>query len=359
MTKGIPVVQTNETDQLRAAVIGVGAMGRNHARVYDELPEVELTAVADEREETAREIARLRHVPAYSDYRAVLEEIRPDVVSVAVPTQQHHQVVQDALEAGCHVLVEKPIAATLDEGVAMIRRSAELGRVLAVGHIERYNPAVVELKRRLAEGELGQVFQICARRLGPFPKRVRDVGVVIDLATHDLDVMRYLTGAEVQRLYAETEQEIHTAHEDLFSGLLRFDNGVLGLLDINWLTPTKVRELSVTGQRGLFVANLLTQDLYFHENEEAVGMEWSHLRLLRGVSEGQMIRLRLRKMEPLRAELQAFVKASRGEDGAIVSGQDGLVALQLAQALIEASRTHHVIKVPIAESEFRNERNRS
>jgi UDP-N-acetylglucosamine 3-dehydrogenase len=327
----------------QAAVIGVGAMGRNHARVYNEIPDVELAAVADLDPTLANEASRLHRAQAYTDYRAMLAEVRPDVVSVAVPTQAHRQVTLDALEAGCHALVEKPIAATLEEGRRMIERAAELGRVLAIGHIERYNPAVIELKRRLDAGELGRIFQIQAQRLGPFPARVRDVGVVVDLAPHDLDIMRHLTGQEVQRLYAETEQEIHTAHEDMFSGTIRFENGVLGVLNINWLTPTKVRQITVTGQRGMFLANLLTQDLYFYENEEAGGLDWSHLRLLRGVGEGQMVRLRLHRREPLRAELEAFVAAARGEGGSVVSGEDGLIALALTHALVRSGREHRVI----------------
>ncbi|HEY67315.1 MAG: gfo/Idh/MocA family oxidoreductase [Chloroflexi bacterium] len=330
-------------DTPKVAVIGVGAMGRNHARVYHEMPDVELAAVADLDPVLAKEAARLYGARIYTDYRAMLEEIQPAMVSVVVPTQAHCQVTLDALEAGCHVLVEKPIAATLEEGRRMIERAAGLGRVLAVGHIERYNPAVIELKHRLDNGTLGRIFQIHARRLGPFPARVRDVGVVVDLATHDLDIMRYLTGSEVRRLYAEVEQEIHTAHEDLFSGLVRFKDGVVGVLNINWLTPTKMREITVTGQRGMFLANLLTQDLYFYENEEAGSLDWNHLSLLRGVSEGQMVRLRLQRREPLRAELEAFVAAARGEPGEIVRGEDGLRVLELARALIEASRTQRVI----------------
>ena len=328
---------------MRAAVIGVGAMGRNHARVYHEMPETELAAVADLDLALAKEAARLYGTHAYTDYQVMLEEIQPAVVAVAVPTQMHCQVALDALEAGCHVLVEKPIAATLEEGRRIIERAAELGRVLAVGHIERYNPAVIELKRRLDGGELGRIFQIHARRLGPFPARVRDVGVIVDLAPHDLDIMRYLTGKEVRRLYAETEQEIHTAHEDLFSGLVRFEDGVLGVLNINWLTPTKIREITVTGQRGMFLANLLTQDLYFYENEKAGDLDWGHLSLLRGVGEGQMVRLRLHRREPLRAELETFVVAARGEPAAIVSGEDGLAVLELAQALVRSGREHRVV----------------
>ena len=122
--------------------------------------------------------------------------------------------------------------------------------MLTVGHIERFNPAIRELRRRLAAGELGRIFQIHATRLGPFPARIRDVGVVVDLAPHDLDVMRYLVGSEPIRLYAETERRIHTEHEDLFIGIMKFANGVVGMLDINWLTPTKRRTLTVTGERG-------------------------------------------------------------------------------------------------------------
>jgi len=335
----------------RAAVIGMGAMGRNHARVYNEMLDVELVAVVDLAPALAQEAARIRGSRAYTDYQAMLEEIQPDLVTVAVPTQAHCQVVLDALKAGCHVLVEKPIATTLEEGRRMIERAAELDRVLAVGHIERYNPAVIEMKRRLDNGELGQIFQIHTRRLGPFPARVRDVGVIVDLAPHDLDIMRYLIGKEVRRLYAETEREIHTAHEDLLSGLVRFDGGVVGVLNINWLTPTKVRETAVTGQRGMFLANLLTQDLYFYENEEAGGLDWSHLSLLRGVGEGQMVRLRLHRREPLRVELEAFVAAARGEQGLIVSGEDGLVALELAQALVRSGREGRVVTTKIEATE--------
>lgn len=327
----------------RAAVIGVGAMGRHHARVYQEMPDVELVAVADVDPALAQEAARLRGAHAYTDHCAMLEKVQPDLVTVAVPTHIHFQVVLDALEAGCHVLVEKPIASILEEGRRMIERAAELDRVLAVGHIERYNPAVIELKRRLDNGELGQIFQIHARRLGPFPQRVHDVGVVVDLAPHDVDIMRYLTGDKVQRMYAETQQKIHATHEDWFSGLLCFENGVVGVLNTSWLTPTKVREITVTGQRGMFLANLLTQDLYFYENEEADGSDWNHLSLLRGVGEGQMVRLRLYKREPLRVELESFVAASQGEAAEVVQGEDGLIALELAQALVRSGQEHQVV----------------
>jgi len=321
----------------RVAVIGAGAMGRNHCRVYREMPGVELIGVADSRLEAASAVAALCGTRPFDDYRSMLSQMRPDAVSVVVPTNLHFEVTLAALDAGCHVLVEKPIASTFDEAEAMVLAARRASKILAVGHIERFNPAVIELKRRLDDGQLGRAFQINARRLGPFPARVRDVGVVIDLATHDLDIFRYVTGSEAVRLYAEAKREVHTSNEDLLTGLVRFDNGVVGVLEINWLTPTKIRELTVTGERGMFRVDYLTQDLYFYENADAGGTSWDALSVLRGVSEGAMTRYQVARVEPLLAELTAFLKAAAGEPAAFVGGEDGIAALRLAHALIESS----------------------
>ena len=328
---------------LKAAVIGVGAMGQHHARVYDQMPATQLVGVADVNAEAGGWIARLHHTVAYEDYRRLLDEVQPEVVTVAAPTEFHHRIALDALRAGCHVLVEKPIAATEKQAQELIERADALGRKLMVGHIVRFDPAVQELKRRLEAGELGRTFQVRCRRLGPFPARIQDVGVVIDLATHDLDMMRYLTGQEVVRVYAETEQEIHSAHEDLLIGTVRLADGTIGVLDINWLTPAKVRELTVTGERGMFLVDHLTQDLYFYENAEANSERWSAISLLRGVSEGRMIRYPVRKYEPLKAELEGFVQAVAADKPVPVGGKDGLAALRLAQALVQSGREGRAI----------------
>ena len=243
---------SSDRKNLRAAVIGVGAMGRHHARVYTELPQTELVAVSDLDVQVRERIGGKYDVPVYEQYQELLAEMEPDIVSVAVPTQAHHEVVLAALAAGAHVLVEKPIAATLAESEALIARAAAVNRKLMVGHIVRFSPVMQALKTHLDNGELGRIFQIVCRRVGPFPSRIRDVGVVVDLAPHDLDLMRFLTGAEPIRLYAETEQQIHTAHEDLVTAQLRFDNEITGQLEINWLTPIKVRETLVLGSMACF-----------------------------------------------------------------------------------------------------------
>lgn len=320
-------------------------MGQHHARVYAGLSETRLVGVADSVLETGSRVAERFGVPAYSDYRELLEKERPDIVTIAVPTASHQEVGIDAMEAGAHVLVEKPIAATLEEGERLIARARELGRQLMVGHIVRFNPATQALKRKLQAGDLGRIYQIVCHRMGPFPARIRDVGVVIDLAPHDLDLMRFLTGLDPVRVYAETEQRIHTAHEDLVLGLLRFPDHLTGVLQINWLTPTKVREVLVLGERGMFRVDDLTQDLYFFENAQANGELWGDLRHIKGVSEGQMVRYAIKRREPLQAELQAFAEAVRDGRPVPVSGEDGLAALRLALALVESGRTHRVIEV--------------
>ena len=330
---------------MKVAVIGTGSMGRNHARVYSELPNVELAAVCDENSSAARDVAARYGTAAYADYHKMLEEVRPEVVSVAVPTALHRDVAIEALEAGAHVLVEKPIAATLEEGRAIIEKADQMKRQLMIGHIVRFNPAMQALKQKLQEGELGRIFQITCRRVGPFPARIRDVGVVIDLAPHDVDLMRYLTGMEPIRVYCETEQRLQTEHEDLLLGLLRFPHGVTGSLEINWLTPTKVREVIVLGERGMFRVDDLTQDLYFYENAEIGHNNWPALQNLKGVSEGSMTRFALQRYEPLKAELQAFASALAAGNPVPVTGEDGLAALRLALALVESGRTHQVIEV--------------
>jgi predicted dehydrogenase len=330
---------------VRVAVIGVGSMGRNHARVYHEMSDSDLVAVSDTDLTLVSSVADTYGVPVFSQYTEMLGKTKPDAVSIVVPTAFHEEVAMAALEAGAHVLIEKPIAATLEEGERLIERAKQLNLKLMVGHIVRFNPAIQELKQKLQAGELGRIFQIVGRRVGPFPARVRDVGVVVDLATHDLDLMRFLTGSDPLRIYAETEKRINTNLEDLVVGLLRFPGGITGVLEINWLTPTKVREVLVLGERGLFRVDDLTQDLFFYENAEISNNFWPALQTLKGVSEGSMIRYAIQRYEPLKAELQAFVRAIQHDTPVPVTGDDGIAALKLALSMVESGRTHQVIEI--------------
>ena len=320
---------------LNVAVIGVGSMGKNHARIYNDLSNINLVAVADNDEKNLQQISKKYGCKAYIDYRKMLDSEELDIVSVVVPTKLHKQVAFDVIEKGVNILLEKPIAFTVEEGKKIIDLAKEKKVKLMIGHIERFNPAIIELKKRIDAGELGKIFKIDVNRVGPFPARIRDVGVVIDLAVHDLDIIRYLTNSEVTRLYAEIKRQIHTEHEDLLSALLKFKNGVICNLNINWLTPTKIRKLYITGEKGMFVANYLTQDLYFYENAE-VKNNVNYADIMMGVSEGRMIKFNVKKKEPLRAEIEHFVDCVENNKEPLINGKDGLKALELAQKLIES-----------------------
>lgn len=329
---------------IRVAVVGVGSMGKNHVRVYSEIPDVELVAIADQSAELVQKTGQFYHVPYYYDYVEMIQKVKPDAVSVVVPTSLHYKIAKDILNLGCHVFVEKPIASTAEDAEDLISTADRLGLKLMVGHIERFNPAIIELKRRLNAGELGEIFQVHARRLGPFPTRIQDVDVIMDLAPHDLDIMRYLIGSEVNRLHAETNRILHTSMDDLFAGLLRFENGVLGVLEINWLTPTKIRELFVTGELGMFQVNYITQDLFFYENAEANGETWTTLSLIRGVSEGMVVKFPIKKKEPLRAELENFTALVRGETSNNENGRDAKIAIELVASLKESASSGKTIE---------------
>jgi UDP-N-acetylglucosamine 3-dehydrogenase len=333
---------TAENRPLRAGVIGLGMMGRNHVRVWDEAIEgVDLVAVADPDPAAVRAATAGRQARGFEDPERMFAEEDLDLVSIVAPTSMHLPVALAALRAGANVLVEKPIAATREEAVEMIQASRDAGRMLTVGHIERFNPAIRELRRRLEANELGRVFQINATRLGPFPARIRDVGVVVDLAPHDLDIMRYLVGSEPIRIYAETERRIHTEHEDLFNGMIKFANGVVGVLDINWLTPTKKRTLTVTGERGMYVADYIAQNLVFYANPEAEAT-WVN-RGVTSVAEGEMTRRSVRREEPLTVELREFARAVRDGGPPPVDPHDAMVALLLARKMVESALSGEAI----------------
>ena len=327
--------------QLRVGVVGAGSMGMNHLRVLKDFDEeqVQLVGVAESSEATLQQAVKRFHVAGYTDYRQMVEQTHPDLVAVVVPTQSHFTVAEYLLNQGTNVLIEKPMASTIEEANTLLEIARRQNVKIAVGHVERFNPAVVEVKRRLVANGLGRIFHLHARRLGPFPPRIRDVGVTLDLATHDVDVMRYLAGADVKYVYAETQQHVHTSHEDLLLGILRFANEAIGVLDVNWLTPTKIREISITGEKGMFVVNYLTQDVYFYENDYTA-TTWKDLSRLTGVSEGTMTRLKINKAEPLHLEYEDVLDAIHKDMLPTVTGEDGLAVLRIIHCLGTSAYKH-------------------
>ncbi len=288
---------------IKAAVIGTGSMGQNHARIYADMPDTELIWIQDANADHAQVIGQRYNTRYGSDLTALLEMDTPDVVSVCVPTIFHFEVAQQMLSRGVHTLIEKPIAHTLEEADKLMALAQEKNVHLTVGHIERFNPAISELKQRIQAGEIGEIFRAQARRMSPFPARIQDVGVVVDLSTHDIDILRFIIGSDVVRTYAETARVI-TQHEDVVDATLSFANGVGATLNTSRLTPTKIRELTVHGTLGMFHVNYLTQELLLYRNGNSRS-NWESLKNLTGV--------------------------------------DGKKALAVALAIIQAGNTHEVV----------------
>jgi UDP-N-acetylglucosamine 3-dehydrogenase len=321
-------------------VAGLGHMGSLHARVLSQIEGIEIAAVVDPDPAQRRQFAR-RYAGAstHATIEQAIESVQADFACLAVPAAALPRLGHITIEAGIPLLIEKPVAADEDAALALVRQAKKQGVLLGVGHVERCNPAVLALKERLDSGVIGRVYQLHARRLSPFPDRDAMLGVALDLATHDIDVMRYLTGSEVKRVFAETAQRLHDRAEDLIAATMRFDNDTAGLLEVNWLTPTKVRELTVTGEGGTFVLNYLTQELY-HYCHPTEPTNWDTLANMRGVGEGDMTRYALARREPLLVQWETFLPALRGVGRPAASGFDGYAALSTARA-IQASGSIH------------------
>jgi predicted dehydrogenase len=308
------------------AVVGLGSMGRNHVRVLRELPEVDDVVGVDPSDECRahlRRLYRLDSVPSLSDLRRG----SLDAAVIATPSSGHAEAAIALLRDGVPCLIEKPMAQTPDEAALIIRAAG--GRVAGVGHVERFNPAVIELRRRISC--VGRLLAVSSRRIGPYPARIRDVGVRLDLLTHDLDVVRHITGAEPCELHAVSDAFLGS-NEDLIFVTGRLTSGAILSMEAGWLSPTKVREVRVVGEAGTLLADTLLQELYFQEN--AVGeARWEAMANFRGITEGNVTRFAIPREEPLRAELRHFLAAVRGEPSDIVSLSDGLEAVRLADSL--------------------------
>lgn len=324
---------------IKVAVIGVGSMGENHARVYAHYEKTQLIAVADSNKEQAEKVAKKFNAKAYTDYKEMLEKEQLDAVSIAVPTGLHKDTAIYVLGKGINVLLEKPIAPTEEEAKEIIKCAKKNNAKLMIGHIERFNQAIIELKKRLEQGDLGEIYKIDVQRIGPFPQRISDVGVIIDLSVHDLDIIDYLINSAPTRIYAETQQKLHPQFEDSVTALLSYQNGVLAVLNINYLSPTKTRVLKIFGEKGMFQVDYLNQELYFYENKSFVENHWS------GVTEGEMKKIIIKKKEPLQVEIENFIWHISENTPPSVSGEQGLKVLTIARLLIKSAAKKEIIEL--------------
>ncbi len=314
---------------VRVGVVGVGSWGLNHVRVFSELTGVKLTAITDINPKRAVEVAEKFHVNWYTNLEEMLRKEDLDAVTIATPTSTHAKVAVKVIEEGKHVLVEKPIAKTVEEAVEIVKKAEKAGVILMVGHIERFNPAVKKARELLEEGEVGQVIAASARRLGMMWTLITDVGVIKDLAIHDIDVLCYLFNGLPNEVFCIAGNLKHS-YEDYAYILLRFNEGKTGFIETNWLTPSKVRVLTITGEDGLLHVDYLSQSIVI-EKASKRGIQFTHPILL--------------KQEPLKEELKHFVECVKTGEKPDVTGVDGLNALAIAEAAIKSAESRKPIPV--------------
>lgn len=325
---------------LRAGLVGIGMMGRNHARVLHEIEGVELVGVADPAGDRHGVAGGAAVVGSVSE----LVGLDLDLAVVASPTGYHLDVGLELAAAGVPTLIEKPLASDTASSARLVEAFESAGLVNAVGHIERCNPALRSLRERLANGDLGDIYQVATRRQGPFPNRIADVGVVKDLATHDIDLTRWVIQSPYATVSAQTSHRSGREHEDLISVTARMASGAVVSHLVNWLSPMKERLTVVTGERGAFVADTLHGDLTFHENGEVMG-EWDQVMTFRGVSEGDMTRFAIAKREPLRVQHENFRDAVLGLESDVITMREGMETVRVAEACLLSANESRTIDV--------------
>jgi UDP-N-acetylglucosamine 3-dehydrogenase len=322
------------SSELRLGLAGLGSMGRNHLRVISNHPETVLAAIADPDAAALEAAVGTTGARGFADPTAMIREAELDGVVIAAPTTAHTALALAAIERGIPVMVEKPLAGTVDEAVSIVTAARRANVRVMVGHVERYNPAVLEMGRLLRAGGLSCVYAVTSRRAGPFPARIRDVGVTVDLGTHDVDMLSWIVGERPVRVYAETAQRLHATHEDLTFGLMHFPGGATGFLDVDWLTPAKRRSLVAIGEEGMFELDYLTQKLTFTRSNVEMP------EIIAGYATtftGDVAEIPVVNVEPLRAELDEFVRVLRTGDRPYTDGEDGLWAVAIANALLTAA----------------------
>ncbi|WP_405310547.1 MULTISPECIES: Gfo/Idh/MocA family oxidoreductase [Methanobrevibacter] len=311
---------------VNVGVIGVGAMGENHVRVYHKMEEANLMGVSDVSERALKKIEKKYGAKGYTDYCELLANPEIEVVSVCVPTTFHHAVVMEAIRHKKHVLVEKPIAFTLTEAEEMIAAAKEAGVILATGHVERFNPAVQKAKELIDDGVIGDIVSAFAKRVGPLPPRIKDVGVSIDLAIHDLDIMNYLFEEEITQVYGTMNSSFDDSEfEDHAEIMVSFDNESTGIIEVNWLTPYKRRELELTGTAGIISVDYIQQSI------EVFGKFAQDIEIVHE--------------EPLKGELKSFLNSVVEEKEPIITGEDGLKALKMVIAANKSSKEHRPVSL--------------
>jgi predicted dehydrogenase len=316
--------------KLRAGIVGLGVMGRHHLRILSQLDGVDLVGVFDPALAAADAPLGKTVFPTLD----ALLDSHLDYCVLSAPTAFHLDLGLQLAERGIHTMIEKPVAADSKQAEQLVHAFATRNLVGGVGHVERFNPAIQAMRQKIEAGLLGDVYQVTTHRQGPFPARVSDVGVIKDLATHDIDLTMWIMQRGYQSVAAQTAHRSGRQHEDMLGAIGKLEGGINVNHIVNWLTPFKERRTTVIGENGALVADTLTADLTFYENGTQ-SASWDGISSFRGVSEGNILRFALAKTEPLLAEHQAFRNAVLSRDTTnIVTLVQGLATVQVADLLI-------------------------
>lgn len=316
--------------KIRVAVIGAGNMGRHHVRNYINLPGAELLGIADVNPAT-KEMAAEYGVAYFEDYLKMLDELKPDAVSIVVPTPFHATIGLEAMKRGIHCLIEKPIASTVAEANKLIAMAKKKNLVFTVGHIERYNPLIRAIKELVVDKKkLGVITSVVCQRVGGFPKVEPKTDVIIDLAVHDIDILNYLIGRYPKAIYGHSSRTHHSQKVDSAEILMDYGK-VSGFVRANWLTPVKIRTISITGSKGYLEGNYITQELtlYEHNMKKTKDSQFNSFVLSFGEPKKEIIPVKFE--EPLAVELKSFLdKLSGKRDAQLVDPKDAREALKLS-----------------------------
>lgn len=317
---------------LRVAIVGVGFWGRNHVRVFSEIPYVKVEATCDINYEKAREVAAKYNIMNYySSIDEMLKRHDLEAVSICTPSMSHAELTIKCLEAGVNVFVEKPLASTLSDCLSIIDTARSCNRRVMTGFIERFNPSVRKAKSLLKGGEIGDIIMSHSRRIGWWPERIGDVGVVKDTAIHDIDLARYIFEDEPSQVYARGGRQKHTIAEDHVQAILSFrDNGKTAFIEANWLTPRKKREMYVTGLWGVITIEFLTQQIVIEKAD-------------------MVLEPILKYEEPLRNELAYFIECLRNKHKPVPDEVDGAKAIAIAEALLESIQRNKPVEPKLEE----------
>ena len=293
---------------MNAAVIGVGNMGKHHARNYSEIEDINLVAVADLNKEIGEPVAASCKCKYYTDYKEMLANEKIDIVTIAVPTKFHKDVALACIEKGINILLEKPIAGTVEEANEIVTAAKAKGVKFTVGHIERFNPAVIKLKKMMDKGDLGKIVAISNTRIGPMPNQIKDANVVVDIGVHDIDLINWFYGELPTEVVAAGGNALNKTLQDYAEIFLKYGDKA-GVAKVNWITPVKVRRMNVCGTKAYAELNFITQELAIYESNYSLEYDsFGEFVIKFGEPKDHQI-VEVDNVEPLRAEILSFIDA--------------------------------------------------